>query len=147
MSGINVGRWLAGGLVAAIVIFVLEGALSSLYVDRVTQALAARNITMEMEASTLLWAVVISLLNGLVLIFLYAAARPRFGAGVKTAVIVAVAMALGGGVPTLIGYQMLGLYPSDLLLWWTVQFLAEYIVAAVAGAWVYREPATRPLAA
>jgi hypothetical protein len=47
----------------------------------------------------------------------------------------------------LIGYQMLGLYPSDLLLWWTVQFLAEYIVAAVAGAWVYREPATRPLAA
>ena len=146
MSGINVGRWLAGGIVAAIVIFVLEGALGSLYAERMQQALAARNITMGMGASTLLLAAVISLLSGLALVFFYAAARPRFGAGVRTAVIVAVAMVLGSAVPTLIGYDMLGLYPRDLLLWWTVQLLAEYIVATVAGAWVYREPATLPRA-
>lgn len=50
--------------------------------------------------------------------FLYAAARPRFGAGPKTAVIVAVAMWAGGYLLSLVGYHMLGLYP---------------------GGWIYRE--------
>jgi hypothetical protein len=50
----------------------------------------------------------------LVLTFLYAAMRPRFGAGPKTAVIAAVAFWSGGYVLSLIGYGMVGLYPAGL---------------------------------
>ena len=143
MGGINIGRWLAGGVVAATIIFVLEGTLGSLYSERTEQAWAAHNITVSMDASLLGWAIALNLLTGLVLIFFYAAARTRFGAGAKTAVIVAVAMTLGSAVPTLIGYRMLNLYPGDLLTTWAVQLLVEYLIATMAGALVYKEPAAQ----
>jgi hypothetical protein len=98
---------------------------------------------MSMDASLLGWAIAQSLLTGLALIFFYAAARTRFGAGAKTAVIVAIAMTLGSAVPTLIGYRMLNLYPGDLLMTWAVQLSVEYLIATMAGALVYKEPAAQ----
>jgi len=76
---------------------------------------------------------------GLVAVFFYAAARPRFGPGVRTAVIVGFALYCGSYLLVLIGYHMIGLYPDDLLLIWAVQGLVETILATLAGAWLYRE--------
>ncbi|UCG84919.1 MAG: hypothetical protein JSW71_13325, partial [Gemmatimonadota bacterium] len=96
MSGINVGRWLAGGIVAGIVVWVIEGVASFAYMGDMRSALEAHGMTMEMSAAAWVLSVVISLIVGLTLIFFYAAARPRFGPGPKTAVIVAVALWFGG---------------------------------------------------
>lgn len=139
MGGITVGRWLAGGIVAGIVMWVIEGAASILYMDDMEAALAAHGLAVELSAGVMALTVVVSLIAGLVLVFLYAAARPRFGPGPKTATIVAVAMWIGGYLLSLIGYQMIGLYPSSMLAAWGAIGLVEMIVAAMVGGWIYRE--------
>jgi hypothetical protein len=139
MGGINTGRWLAGGTVAAILIWLLEGAGSILYMDDWQASLQALGITFEMNARMWAISVLVSLISGLVLIFLYAAARPRFGPGPKTAMIVACAFWLGGYLMSLIGFYMLGMYPTGLLVTWGVVGLVEMNVAALVGGWIYRE--------
>jgi hypothetical protein len=139
MSGINVNRWLAGGVAAGVLIWVLEGLGSLLLMDQMEAALTAHGLSMELSAGVMILTVVVGLIAGLTLIFFYAAARPRFGPGPKTAVIVAVAFWFGGWLLSLIGYHMIGLYPAGLLTVWGVQGLVELILAALLGGKIYRE--------
>ncbi|MGD2134706.1 MAG: hypothetical protein PVF27_01045 [Gemmatimonadales bacterium] len=139
MNGINVGRWLAGGISAGILMWILEGVASTLYLGDMRAALEAHGLSMEMTAAVAMISVVVSLIAGLTLIFFYAAVRPRFGPGPKTAVIVAVALWLGGYLLSLLGYQMLGLFPTSMLVLWGGVGLLEMILAALLGGWVYRE--------
>jgi len=53
---------------------------------------------------------------------------------------VAVVLWLGGYVPSLIGYDMIKLFPRTMLYQWGLVGLLEMIIAAVVGAWIYREP-------
>jgi hypothetical protein len=144
MGGINVGRWIAGGIVAGVIMWVVEGAASIVYMGDMEAALEAHGLGMELTAGVMALTVVVSLVAGLVLVFLYVAARPRFGPGPKTAVIVAIAMWIGGYLLSLVGYQMIGLYPSSMLIMWGLIGLIEMIVASVVGGWVYREPGIAP---
>ena len=139
MGGINVTRWLAGGVVAGIVMWVIEGASSMLYMEEMQTVMEGLGLSMEMTAGSWVMTILMSLLTGLVLVFFYAAARPRFGPGPKTAVTVAVALFLGGMLVQLMGYGMMGLFPTRLLLIWGGIGLVEMIVVSLAGAWVYRE--------
>jgi hypothetical protein len=141
MSGINTGRWLAGGLVAGIVIWLLEGLASLLYMEEMQTVLEGFGLAMEMTATVWALTVVVSLISGLVLVFLYAAARPRFGPGPKTAMIMACTLWLGGWLLSLIGYYMIGLYPTAMLIKWGIIGVIEVNVAALVGGWIYREPA------
>ncbi|MGQ0702320.1 MAG: hypothetical protein ACT4PM_04215 [Gemmatimonadales bacterium] len=144
MGGINLNRWFLGGIVAAVVIWLIEGGASTLYMDDVQAALSAHSLSMEMTSGVVLLSVVLSLLVGLALIFFYAAARPRFGPGPRTAFIVAVAMWAGGYLPALAGYVMIGLYPQSMVMLWGAIGLIELIIAALLGGWVYREGGTAP---
>lgn len=147
MSGINVKRWLAGGVAAGALIWIFEGAASVLYMDDMRQAMEAHGLAMNLTAGTFAISVVVSLIAGLALVFFYAAARPRFGPGPKTAVLIAVALWLGGYFVTILGYQMLGLFPTSMLALWGVVGLVEMILAGVLGAWIYREEPAVPGAA
>jgi len=140
VSGINTNRWLAGGLVAALLIWLLEGAGSVLYMDDMQASLTALGLSIEMDARMWAISVLVSLISGLVLIFFYAAARPRFGPGPKTAMIVACAFWLGGYLVSLIGLYMIGMYEVGLLTTWAVVGLVEMNIAALVGGWIYREP-------
>lgn len=139
MNGINVGRWLGGGIAAGALIWLVEGLASVLYMDDMQAALAAHDITFEMSAAVLVLSIVVSLIVGLTLMFFYAAARPRFGPGPRTAVLVAVGLWFGGYLVSLIGYQMLGLYATGMLVMWGVVGLVELILAGLLGGWIYRE--------
>jgi len=139
MSGINLGRWLAGGVAAAAVIWLVEGMASMLYLADMQAALRAHGLSMDMTAATWALTVVMSLVGGLTLVFFYAAARARFGPGPRTATIVAAALWLGGSLLSLLGYRMIGLYPGRMLAQWGVVGLVELILAAMLGAWIYRE--------
>lgn len=139
MKGINVGRWLAGGITAGIVIWILEGAASMFYLADMEAAMAAHNLSMEYGVSAIVISIVVSLLVGLTMIFFYAGIRPRFGPGPRTALIVAVAYWVGGYFVSLLGYQLMGLFPTGMLVTWGVLGLVEMILAALAGAWMYRE--------
>jgi hypothetical protein len=139
MSGVNVQRWLLGGIVAGVLIWVLEGLAGLAYMADMRAALEAHGLSVEMGGVTLGISVVVSLISGLTLTFFYVAARPRFGPGPKTAVLVAFALWVGGYLLSLLGYQMLGLFPRGLLVLWGVTGLLEMILAALVGAWIYRE--------
>ncbi len=139
MGTINVGRLVLGGVVAGIVIWIIEGMASVMYMDEMQAAMESHGLSMDMTAGVFLMTVVVSLLAGLVLVFFYAAARPRFGPGPKTAVIVAVALWVGGYFLSLMGYHMLGLFPDRMLMTWGVIGFVEWNLAALAGAWIYRE--------
>jgi hypothetical protein len=141
MGGINVGRWIAGGVAAGILIWLVEGAASVLYMEGMTAALETHGLAMDISPALFLITVLVSLVSGLVLVFFYAAARPRFGPGPRTAVIVAVALWLGGYFLSLIGYSMIGLYPNSMIATWGAIGLVEMILASILGAWIYREPA------
>ena len=139
MKGINTGRWLAGGIAAGVLIWLLEGVSSVLYMADMEAAMKAHNLSMEMSAAMVFHTILVSLLAGLVLVFFYAAVRPRFGPGPKTAVIVAVALWSGSMVLSLVGYQMMGLFPHTLLVTWGIVGLVEWILASLLGGWIYRE--------
>ena len=139
MKGINVVRWLLGGIVAGIVVWILEGLASMLYMEDMETAMQAHNLAMEMSAAAMILTLIVSILSGLVLVFFYAAARPRFGPGPKTAVIVAVAYWVGGMLVSLLGYQMMGLFPAGLLSLWGIIGVVELIIASLVGGWIYKE--------
>lgn len=139
MGGINVTRWLLAGIAAGIVVWVLEGAGTFFYMGDMEAALAAHNMTFEMSTGVWVLTVVISMIVGLTLVFFYAAVRPRFGPGPKTAILVAVVLWISGYLLPLIGYDMIGLYPKSMLTLWGLVGLIEMIVAAYVGGWIYRE--------
>ena len=139
MGGINLSRCFLGGLVAGIVIWILEGVASVFYMDQMTASMERHGLTMEMSASVFAWSVVVSLITGLVIVFFYALSRPRMGAGPKTAVIVAAALWLGGYFVSVVAYHLLGLFPGSMLVVWGAVGLVEMILAGLLGAAIYRE--------
>lgn len=139
MGGINVGRWLAGGTAAGFLIWVLEGLGSMAYMEEMEAALAAHDLSMELSAGFVVVTVLVSLIAGLTLIFFYAAVRPRFGPGPKTAILVAFVLWFGGYLLSIIGYGMMGLYSGGLLTTWALVGLVEMILAGLLGGWIYRE--------
>ena len=139
MAGINVGRWMVGGVVAGIFVWLFEGVASLFYMEEYMQSMEAHSLSMEMGPAMWVLSIVVSLIVGLAAVFFYAAMRPRFGAGPKTAVIVGFALWLSGYLMSLIGYQMMGLFSQGLLIKWGVIGLIEVVLASILGAWIYRE--------
>ncbi len=145
MHGINWGRLVLGSIVAGVIIFLIEGAAATASMAEMARALQEHSLTMPLGARGMVGGAVISLLMGFGLVFFYVAARSRFGPGWKTAVIVALVFFFTGYFAGLIGYGMIGLYPTELLTRWGVTGLFETLVATLAGAWLYRERVTPKL--
>lgn len=139
MGGINVGRWLLAGTAAGVLFWALEGAASVLYMGQMEAALATHGLSMEVSAGVMLTTMAVSLIAGLTLVFFYAASRPRFGAGPKTAVLVAVVLWAGSYLLSLVGYALMGLFPGGLLVTWGALGLVEMVLAGLLGGWIYRE--------
>jgi len=76
---------------------------------------------------------------GLLLVWLYAAIRPRFGPGPKTAAIAAVTVWFLTYFWSTVGFGVLGVFPARLLVIGVVWGLVELIVAGLVGARLYSE--------
>ena len=135
----NWRRVLLGGGVAGALLWLLESVVSQRYLNSMQTALRAHGLFIEPSARLWFLSILIALLVGLTMVFVYAAVRPRFGPGPRTATIVAVVLWLGGYVPALIGFDMIDLFPRTLLYVWGLVGLLEMILANFVGAWVYRE--------
>jgi hypothetical protein len=83
---------------------------------------------------------VMTFILGIIMVFTYAAMRPRFGAGAKTAIIAAVTLWPVSLVGTIVD-GVLGIVPQDMLHVVVVWSLVEMVIGSVAGAWVYKEAA------
>jgi predicted permease len=138
MGRIHMKRVVLGGLAAALVINVGEGLFGFLMKTEYESAL--RNLGVRLRAGAaaflpIVWSFVIGVLS----IWLYAAIRPRYGPGPKTALRAALAVWSFTSATFSIAMACLGLFPARLMAYGAVWSLAEVIVAMLVGAWIYRE--------
>jgi hypothetical protein len=140
MGKINIGRVLLAGIVAGIVSdalgYLVDGVILA---PRWSDGMMALGRS-EFSTNQWIWFNVLGLLGGIVLIWIYAAIRPRFGAGVGTAVIAGVAVwVVGSLIPNLSFMWFGGLFSKHLTAYTTAGNLVEIVVGAIAGAALYKE--------
>jgi hypothetical protein len=137
MAKINLGRVILGGLLAGVVVNVLEFLLH----EKVVKAdETAAMVALGKAGTGQIWIwIVFGFAYGIALIWLYAALLPRFGAGAKTAAYAGLAGWFLSGLLTAVAMVNMGLLPTNVATTTTLWGLVESIVAAIAGAWLYRE--------
>ncbi len=139
MGNINFGRVLIGGLVAGLILNIGEWVLNGMILAKDMQDFFKKCGFPEPGTHFLIIAVTITFVLGIVLVLGYAAIRPRFGAGPKTAIIAALFAWFGVYLyQNLIGYG-LGIVPSRVLVIALAWGLVEYILAALVGGALYKE--------
>ena len=141
MAGINTGKVITGGLVAGVVLNVLDFLNNYLIVGQDFRDNATRlgldPAVAESPTGIATW-VVIDFIIGILLVWTYAAIRPRFGPGPKTAIFAGLVPWLGISL-VLLGLSQGGIMPTALWLKMAVITLVITCVAAVAGARMYQE--------
>ncbi|HAK54759.1 MAG: hypothetical protein QF463_01170 [Vicinamibacterales bacterium] len=139
MSGINIGRVVVGGLVAGLVMNVGEYILNEpLLGAELTAALEARNLP-AVGGGAIGVFVTMTFAFGILLVWLYAAVRPRLGPGPKTAVTIGVVVWFLAYFGPTVAMNVMGMLPGRLAMIGAVWGLVEVPLAALAGAWMYHE--------
>jgi len=139
MGKINVGRVVLGGLLAGLVINAGESILS-LGVASERMELAYRELGLQApEGGTVGVFIILGFMLGILVVWLYAAIRPRFGANAKTAILAGFFVWLFAWLWPGVVDGLMGLFDADLIVFGVIWGLFEILAAAVAGAWLYRE--------
>jgi len=139
---INTGKVLVGGVVAGVVMNVIDFIVNMFIVgDRMkaeTDAFKPGLSDQMMSTNTMISYIVMDFVLGFALIWTYAAIRPRFGPGIKTASYAAILFWILAGI-FLSGYLHMGMMSTGL--WFTFAFLGlvNFLLSAWAGAKFYTE--------
>jgi hypothetical protein len=142
MERINLGRVVLGGLVAGIVVnilgFLVDGVILAPRWAAAMKALGRPDFTTNQNIAFS----VIGLAFGVFAVWLYAAIRPRYGAGPRTALCAGLAVWVAGTLlPNAALMGITGLFPSDLITISTLAGVVEWSAAILAGAALYQEHA------
>jgi hypothetical protein len=136
----NWSRIILGGLAAGVVINVSEAALhEGVLKDTWSAALQALGKPGEFAGGQIVLFNVMGFLTGIALVWLYAAIRPRYGAGPKTAMCAGTAVWFLAYVLPTIGQAAMDLWPLGALIGASVWGLVEMILAGLVGGWLYKE--------
>lgn len=140
MDKINWNRVILGGLVAGVVINLVEYLVNGVILaDRWAEAMKGLGKPEAFDATQIVAFNLWGFAAGILAVWLYASIRPRYGAGPKTAVcaglaVWALAYLLGMG-----GDMITHVMPRRLMAIAIAVGLVEVIVATLAGAYFYRE--------
>jgi len=143
MAGINVGRVIGGGLLAGVVIDVVDGVtnggiLGARWAEE-TKRLGIE-MTGELQSRSLAGWMTFGFLCGIVLVWLYASIRPRYGPGPKTAVIAGLAVWFITRL-AFAAWWFTGLYSFGVVAASTVGGLVAAVAGGLAGCALYKETA------
>ena len=140
MAKINWGRVVLGGFVFVVVFNVLWIPAGILFLkSQWMSALAALGRTYpETLEGRALW-LLLTFVGGIFAIWLYAAIRPHYGAGPKTAAYAGFALWLISGFGPALWFGHILSLPSELVTITGVTGLVADVVATVLGAWPYKE--------
>jgi hypothetical protein len=140
MGKINLGRVILGGIGAGLVSdllgYLVDGVLlAPRWADGMSKLGHG-----DFSPNQWIWFNLIGLAGGIILIWIYAAIRPRFGPGPITAVYAGVAVwLLGTLLPNTAFMVVAGLFGKHLALYTTSGALLETLAGALAGAALYHE--------
>ena len=139
MGRINLGRVILGGIVAGIIINVFEFVLNGvLLANQWTDLMVSINRP-ALGTSGIVAYNIFGFAVGLVAVWTYAAIRPRFGAGPKTAMYAALLTWVTAYVLVDISPTIAGIYPMSMACMLIGVGLVEIVVATLAGAYFYKE--------
>ena len=141
MGRINAGRVIIGGLVAGVIANLFDYFINTHLMAEESMANARlRNLdpAVLLGSSVMVTWIVVDFLLGLTLVFTYAAMRPRFGAGPRTAVIAAVTIWFAIGI-IVYGFATMGYFTMNVYWKSAIYSLLTMLVAGIAGAAVYKE--------
>lgn len=140
----NGGRILSGGVVAGIVMAVMDflgngmifgermKAESNAFKAGLGDAMAAPG------TKVMIGYIIMDLIIGGLIVWTYAAMRPRFGAGPKTAIMTALVLWIFGSIIA-VNYMTMGIISSGLWLQFGLFYLVSLIIAALVGGALYKE--------
>ena len=141
MASINTGRVVIGGLVAGVVMNACD-MFWNFVVLKDDMIVVAGKLGMDPAAATSFstgvpW-IAVDFVIGLAVVWNYAAVRPRFGPGPKTAVLAAIAPWLVA-TAVVFGFTTMGLMPMGAFVRGTLTTVVSVGLGSLAGAWEYKE--------
>ena len=139
MSKINTGRVVLGGLLAGLVLNIGEFLLNDFVLGSQMKEFISRHNFPEPGSKFIAVAVGLTFVMGIVLVLGYAMIRSRLGPGVNTAIIAGIFAWFGVYFYTGIINGILFGLPLGTISMVVVWGLVQYALAAVAGAWLYKE--------
>ena len=139
MNNINFGRVVLGGLLAGLVLNIGEFLLNDMVLGSQMKTFMTQHNFAEPSGSFIAIAVGLTFVMGIVLVLGYACIRPRLGAGVKTAIIAGLFAWFGVYFYSGIINGVLFGIPMNTMMMVVVWGLVQYALAAIAGAWLYKE--------
>jgi hypothetical protein len=140
MSKINYVRVILGGVVGGIAAGFLDWFLNGVLMGQHwVDAMKSLNRPNALSGAFLFCLFLVYSIGGILIVWVYAAIRPRFGAGVRTAIYSGVvAWVFAILLPSTMD-AVEGLYSPRLMLYATFAGIVELVVAAVIGAALYKE--------
>jgi hypothetical protein len=142
MGRINWGRVFLGGIVAGIVInvgeYLFHAVIFKSEVEEMMRALGKDPATVMTGNAIVIWNI-LGFLAGIGAVWGYAAIRPRFGPGAKTAIIAGIAVWYFGRFLGAIGEMNMGMATQKMIMTGLVWSVVEIVIATIVGAWLYKE--------
>ena len=140
MADINWKKVFVGGVVAGIIIDVIEGIFEGVVLGpQWRQAMQALGHPLQETGGQMVLHTLLGLAYGISAVWLYAAIRPRYGAGPKTALFAGLAVWVIGYFLPAFNWGSRDLFPGQLVVSASLGELVEIILATLAGAWLYQE--------
>jgi hypothetical protein len=140
MANINAGKLVAGSVLAGIVLNICDYVSNNFILAADWEHIArVRNVDMADMSSTtaLVTYVVVDLLLGGLLVWTYAAIRPRLGRGPGTAIVAGFMVFLAEAL--LMASYAVSFLTWDVFIRGGLLLLVSTLAASLAGAWVYAE--------
>lgn len=141
MGQINVGRLAIGGIVAAVVLFVLGFIIHGTILGSewmAWQQAGHMPFAMSHGGAIVIW-IIVSLVTGFTGLWIYAGIRPRYGAGPRTALMAGLMLWLAVGLAHALGGFALGNLPQGIIIIGGIGALIADLLAILAGAYFYQE--------
>jgi hypothetical protein len=139
MGRINLGRVIMGGIVAGIIIDIVEYVLNAIVLaDRWQAVTAAHNLT-PVGTNAIIVFNLLGLITGIAAVWTYAAIRPRLGEGPGTAFSAALLIWVVGYLIPDAYEDVVGLFPHSMTIILVAVGLVEIVVATLAGGYLYKE--------
>ncbi len=139
MGRINMGRVIIGGLAAGLIINVVETIVNMFVIADAMEALVTSLNLQPMGGAAMGGFVALAFALGFLIVWTYAAIRPRYGAGPKTALRAGLAVWAAFYLLGVGANWLMGIAPGHLYLHNLLYTLPMMLAAALAGGMLYHE--------
>jgi len=143
---INTKKVVVAGIAAGVVMNILDFLLNMFFGAQMQASANAfkpglGDAMSTMSGSTMAGFIIMDIVVGMLLAYTYAAMRPRFGAGAKTAIITALIFWIFGSIIAS-NYLIMGLMGRSLWLTYGFAYLVCLVIASLVAGALYSEDAT-----